>query len=185
MNNAESVNITIVADNEEKMYQQFSPEDEFSDAMKAYIRSKMASADYRQHIDITVKAREPINEERFRAAVSNWTRDEKKIFRRKKKDMIGTLAMHLILGSVLIIVSLALEKHFTLMKYSLIPILASFALGKAAGILIKELPENGITKAVINTMEHNSMITFEYGGGQSPEDGRKPDTEEGGDQQNV
>jgi hypothetical protein len=93
--------------------------------------------------------------------------------------------MHLILGSVLIIVSLALEKHFTLMKYSLIPILASFALGKAAGILIKELPENGITKAVINTMEHNSMITFEYGGGQSPEDGRKPDTEEGGDQQNV
>lgn len=63
MNNAESVNITIVADNEEKMYQQFSPEDEFSDPMKAYIRSKMASADYRQHIDITVKAREPINEE--------------------------------------------------------------------------------------------------------------------------
>ena len=59
MNNAESVNITIVADNEEKMYQQFSPEDEFSDPMKAYIRSKMASADYRQHIDITVKAREP------------------------------------------------------------------------------------------------------------------------------
>ena len=38
MNNAESVNITVVADNEEEMYQQFSPEDEFSDSMKAYIR---------------------------------------------------------------------------------------------------------------------------------------------------
>ena len=89
------------------------------------------------------------------------------------------------LSIVLIIVSLALEKHFTLMKYSLIPILASFALGKAAGILVKDLPENGITKAVINTMEHNSMLTFEYGGGQSPGNGRKPDAEQDADQQTV
>ncbi len=85
--------------------------------------------------------------------------------------------MHLFTGSVLIILSLLLQERFEMLKYSLLPIMASFALGNAVGIMLEELPNNGRMKFLIKEMEQYSLTTFEYGNGRDPEESTKPDTE--------
>ena len=45
----------------------------------------------------------------------------------------------------------------------LLVIMASFALVKAAGILVTDLPIIDAYKKMINAMEKTSVITFEYG----------------------
>lgn len=163
MGNAEQINIRLVVDDEQKLYTPFSPENEFSEAVKQYIRSKIATKDTRHSISLTVMSRNPLDEERFRSAVSNWVRDEKAIFRKTRKELIRMLIERLALGSVLILLSMALQKQFEVLKYSLIPVMSSLALSKAASILILELPTNAKYKKLLKDMEKNSATTFEYG----------------------
>ena len=117
------------------------------------------------------------NEERFRPAVSNWIKDEKAVFRKRIKDLLHKLAVHLFTGSVLIILSLLLQERFEMLKYSLLPIMASFGLGNAVGIMLEEPPKSGRMKFLIKEMEQYSLTTFEYGHGRDPEESTKPDTE--------
>jgi hypothetical protein len=85
MDNAEQKNIRLVVDDEPKLYTPLSPEDEFNEPVKAYIRSKIAGKDDCQSISLTVMSRDLLNEEKFRSAVSNWIRDEKAVFRKRIK----------------------------------------------------------------------------------------------------
>ena len=85
MNHAEQQNIRLVVDDEQALYTSFSPEDEFDESVKSYIRSKAASKDQTKSISLTVISKEPMDEERFRAAVSNWIRDEREL---KKKTSV-------------------------------------------------------------------------------------------------
>ena len=171
MDNAEQKNIRLVVDDEQKLYSPFSPEDEFSEAVKAYIRSKITGKDDRQGISLTVMSQEPINEGRFRAAVANWIRDEKAMFRKTEKDLMRTMVGLLIVGSILIILSLTLEKQVEVLKYSLLPILASLSLSSAASIMVFQLPGNAKNKKMLNEMEENSMVRFAYGYGQNTQGG--------------
>ena len=77
----------------------------------------------------------------------------------------------LILGSILIVLSLALEKHVEVLKYSLLPVMGSLALSRAAGILVLKMPTNTKSEKLIREMEENSVITFEYGCRQNAEQG--------------
>ena len=170
MNQRELKNITLVVDDEQSLYNKFSPEAEFSESAKAYIRSKIAAKGDHQGLGLTVRSRDPLDEEKFRSAVSSWIRDEKAIFRKIERGLLRTLAALLIVGSVLIVLSLALEKHVEVLKYSLIPILGSLSLSKAAGIMVLKMPINSKNKRLINEMEDSSVITFEYGPAQAAED---------------
>ena len=142
MDHAEQQNIRMVVDDEQTLYSTFSPEDEFNESVKSYIRSKAANMDHTKSISLTVIAKEPMDEERFRAAVSSWIRDEKALFRKKQKENVRLLIGSLIFGTILILLSIFIEKQYDVAKYSLLPIMASLALGKAAGILVTDLPLN-------------------------------------------
>ena len=163
MNQTERMHIRLVVENEESLYNHLSAEDEFSEAVKKYLRAKTACRYDHQGIALTVMSREPVNEERFLSAKSNWIREEKALFQKSEKDFLLALVVHLILGSVLIILSLSLIKKAEWLSHSLLPIFASICLGKAAEIMVTGLPSNGRAKELIREVEQNSLITFAYG----------------------
>ena len=163
MGNAEQTNIKLIVDDEQSLYVSFSPEDEFSDSVKSYIRSKLSDGMHsRQGIDMTVISRKPIDEERFRSAVSNWIRDEKVLFKTAEKLTIYSLIGLLVFGSVMLILSLTLSEYNDVLKYSLLPIIGSISLSKAAGILCFEMPAMTAQKLRFNKMEKYNVITFVY-----------------------
>ena len=173
MDSTEQKNITLIVDDEESLYVPFSPEDEFSESVKSYIRSKLSDGRYREGIGMTVVSRESVNEERFRSAVSNWIRDEKASFRRKERETRIALIGGLIFGSLLLILSIAIEKQVDVLKYSLMPIMGSLALGKAASILAVDVPTIRVQRWFFNEIEEKSVITFEY----ANEENNSPDKE--------
>lgn len=159
--------IRLVVENEDYLYSSFSPEDEFDIMVQGYIREKIRGMDHSERISFTVISKEPIDEERFRAAMANWGRNELALLKMNYKDTFRMLIGMLILGSVLLILNLLLQKRSELVKYTLIPIIASMALGRAAGILAIDLPTYGVKKRLISEMRNNSLITFEYGHGKN------------------
>ena len=55
MDQSEQMNIVLVVDDEESLYNRFNPEAELSEAVKAYIRSKFVGKTGRQNIGLTVR----------------------------------------------------------------------------------------------------------------------------------
>ena len=53
MDQSEQMNIVLVVDDEESLYNRFNPEAELSEAVKAYIRSKFVGKTGRQNIGLT------------------------------------------------------------------------------------------------------------------------------------
>ena len=174
MEQSEQRNVILAVEDEQSLYSKFSPEDEFNEAVKGYIRSKVTGKDSDHSVNLTVRSNEPISEERFRSAVSNWIRDEKAMFRKQERETIRTLIGSLIFGSIMIIISIALQQRYEVLKYSLIPIMGSLALSNAAKILAVELPTNTARKRLFREMETNSKIIFEYGQDQTalPDSGK-------------
>ena len=72
--------------------------------------------------------------------------------------LIGLLAF----GSIFLMVSLALQQRFEVLKYSLLPIMGSLALSKATGILLIDMPTIRAQRWMLNELEKKNMITFEY-----------------------
>ena len=108
----------------------------------------------------------PIDEDRFRSAVANWVQEEKLKFRQEEKTTNRMLIGFLVIASLFIILSLQLEKRVEALSYTIIPVLGSVALGRAAGICLTDLPINRAKRQMINDMENNSPIIFEL---QEPE----------------
>lgn len=158
----EQMDIRLVVSDEQTLYNPFNPEVEFGRDVKSYIQSKAATGDPGQSISLTVISREALDEDRFRAAVANWITEERALFRRKEKETKRMLAGLLVIGSILFVLSLALQKQFEVLKYSLLPILGSLALSKAAGILIIDMPTVRSQRWMLDEMERNNVITFEY-----------------------
>ena len=162
MDNIKQNDIRLVVSDEKTLYTPFDPEPEFNSSVKEYIRSKAAVENTGQNINLTVISRQPLDEERFRTAVSNWIIEEKALFRKKENETIRMLVGMLIIGSLFFILSLALQKRFEVLKYSLLPILGSLALSKAAGILLLDMPTVRAQRWMLGEMEKQSVITFEY-----------------------
>lgn len=163
MANREPKNIQLIVDDEEALYAGFSPEDEFDEAVKAYVRSKVADKGRHQGISMTVVSQKPMDESRFRTAVSNWIRDERAMFRRTERETLITLFGSLAFGSLMIVLSVVLGQQYAVLEYSLIPIMGSLALGKAASIMAMTLPINSANKKLLSEMEDASTITFRCG----------------------
>ena len=64
-------------------------------------------------------------------------------------------------GSGMILLTLFLQKSITELEYSLMPIMGSLSLGRAAGILILDIPAIRARRYIIGQMEKKSTITFE------------------------
>ena len=127
----------------------------------------------RQGIDMTVISREPMDEERFRSAVANWIRDEKAAFTRKEKETRISLIGGLFFGSLLLIVSIFMEQRIEVLKYSLLPIMGSLALGSAASTLVVDIPTIRVERWFFKEIEKNSVITFEYAHEEDPSPDKK------------
>ena len=153
----------LVVDDEQALYAPFTPEDEFSEPLKSYIKSKLAGYDHYQSFNMTVVSHEPLDEARFRSAISNWTRNEKALFRTHEKKTIRTLIGMLIFGSIMLVLTLSLQKQIVELKYSLMPIMGTLALNNAVTIIIKDMPDISVKKWILNEMEKHNVITFEYG----------------------
>ena len=158
----EQQNIRLVVDDEPSLYSTFSPEDEFSDSVKGYIRSKMITGGFKRYAGLTVISRKPIDEDRFRLAITNWVRDEKEVFKRDKIETLRLLIGMLIFGSVLMVFSIKLQQKYEVARYSLVPIMGSLSLSRATGILIIDLPILSSKIKALNRMEKGSVVTFEY-----------------------
>ena len=107
-------------------------------------------------------ARKTIDEERFRSAVSNWIRDEKESFNKREKETRISLIGGLVFGSLLLILSIVMEQRVEVLKYSLLPIMGSLALSKAASVLVVDVPTIRVERWFFTEIEKNSVITFEY-----------------------
>ena len=158
----EPKNIRIVVEDEEALYTKLSPEDEFNDSIKSYIRAKITGRGFNRYTGLTVISRKPIDEDRFRAAVSNWVRDENEAFKRDRKDTVLLLIGLLIFGSALMVFGIKLQQQYEVVKYSLVPIMGSLSLSRATGLLIIDLPIISSKINALNRMERGSMVSFEY-----------------------
>ena len=158
----EQQNIRLVVDDEQSLYSPFSPEDEFSDSVKGYIRSKMITGGFKRYAGLTVISRKPIDEDRFRLAITNWVRDEKEVFKSDRKETLRLMIAMLIFGSLLVVFNIKLQQKFEVARYSLVPIMGSLSLSRATGILIVDLPILSSKIKALNRMEKGSVVTFEY-----------------------
>lgn len=178
MDHTGRTDIRLIVEDEQSLYTTFSPEDEFEQSVKSYIKSKLIGKEDKKNISLTVVSRKPMDEERFRSAVSNWTREETRMYKKEEKETLRTLIGLLIFGSVIIVMSIALETHHSVVKYSLMPIMGSLALTEAARIIIINMPTIRIGKWLVGQMENHKVVSFEYNdknsgeaaAGKSPED---------------
>lgn len=69
----------------------------------------------------------------------------------------------LIFGSIMLVLTLSLQKQIVELKYSLMPIMGTLALNNAVTIIIKDMPDISVKKWILNEMEKHNVITFEYG----------------------
>ena len=168
MGNSKKNTIRIAVKDEEALYSQFSPEAEFSDDAKKYIISKLESQSDRNSINLIVMSDKPIDEDRFKAASANWTRNEKKVFRKKAITTILRLLALLTFGSIFVILSIAFDEKIVELKYSLLPIMGSLALSKAGSILVLEMPLITTYNWLFKQIEKKNVITFEYGNEKDP-----------------
>ena len=167
MEQTEKNNIRIAVEEETDLYSPFSPEPEFSTQAQTYLRSKMAriyGLDFPNGIILTVIARKPVNEEKFRSAAANWITQEKEVFRISEKENRRLFTALLLFGSIMVMLSLALVKRFELLQHTLLPIMGSLALSKATGMLLFDFPENKAKRKILDQMEKKNVIVFEYTG---------------------
>lgn len=161
MASKEQGEIKLVVNNEQTLYSEFDPEAEFSESVKMYIRSKAATMG-NNNFRLTVISKKQLDEAKFKAAVANWVRDEKALFKKTENDTMRMLIGLLAFGSVMIMISLVLLQQFELLKYSLLPIIGSLALSKAVRILIIEMPVIKAQRRMITEMEKHNSISFVY-----------------------
>ena len=161
MSEKEIKDIRIIVENENSLYVPYSPESEFNEGIKSYIRSKVAEESSGSGIRLIVMSSSPINEEKFKTANRNWIRDQKAIFAREDKISTRTLLALLVFASLFIILSMYLSKYDNVFSYTIIPVLGSVALGRAAGMFITELPVSKGKKYYMDMVEKNSTVVFE------------------------
>ena len=70
MHHVEQMNIILVVEDEKSLYTNFSPEAEFDHDVKEYIKSKIAGEEDNKSVQLTVVSQAPLDEEKFRSAVS-------------------------------------------------------------------------------------------------------------------
>ena len=153
MHHVEQMNIILVVEDEKSLYTNFSPEAEFDHDVKEYIKSKIAGEEDNKSVQLTVVSQDPLDEEKFRSAVSNWISDEKKVLRQSEKNTTRLFFGLLVFGSIMILLSSVLVSRFTVLQNTLIPIMGSVSLTRAVRTLIIDVPKVRAQKWIFKEME--------------------------------
>ena len=161
MHHVEQMNIILVVEDEKSLYTNFSPEAEFDHDVKEYIKSKIAGKEDKS-IRLTVVSQKPLDEEKFRSAVSTGISDEKKVLRQSEKNTTRLFFGLLVFGSIMILLSSVLVSRFTVLQNTLIPIMGSVSLTRAVRTLIIDVPKVRAQKWIFKEMEKNNVVSFEY-----------------------
>ncbi len=140
--------VTLIVRDEDSLYTPFSPDGEFSDSVKRYIVSKVSPANHDYAIRMRVISSVPLDEERFREAVRSWVSAEKKAFSQESKVSRRMLIGMLAVASAFIFLSIFMQTRIEVLKYTIIPVLGSVALGNRA------------KRQMIDQIEQNSTIEF-------------------------
>ncbi|MBR2675967.1 MAG: hypothetical protein IKE28_03525 [Solobacterium sp.] len=161
MKEKEIKDITVIVNDENSLYVPYSPESIFSEGIKSYIRSKTTEANSGNGIRLIVKSPSDMDEAKFRTAVKNWIREEGTLFTREEKITSRTLISMLVAASLFIVLSIYLSKYSNVFSSTIIPVLGSVALGRAAGIFVMDMPVNKAKKYFLKELEENSTVVFE------------------------
>ena len=94
--------VKLIVNDEDSLYMPFSDGDEFAFSVRDYIKTKYAGAELGDLLRLTVVSAVPIDEDRFRSAVSNWIVDEKLKFRQEEKTTNRMLIGFLVIASFFI-----------------------------------------------------------------------------------
>ena len=162
MKKTKRMTITLYNVNEKILYNPYSLEQEFHYGVQRYIKARAALEPTGTIIDMHIISQEPLDEDRFMAAVSSFVEQEKALLRKKEKETLRMLFGLLAFGSIFIVLSLTLMERFEVLKYSLLPVMGSLALSRATAILVIDIPTIRTQKLMLNAIEKNSRITFEY-----------------------
>lgn len=153
--------IKIIVNDEKSLYVPYSPDSEFNEGIKSYIRLKTTEAKMDHSIRLIVMSPFAMNEEKFRTAIRNWVKDEKILFEREAKISRQMMIAMLVIASLFIVLSMYLSKYDNVFSYTIIPVLGSVALGRAAGMCVTEFPVNAAKKHFLNEVEKTSTVVFE------------------------
>ena len=152
--------IKLVINNESDLYNPLNPDTEFSRMVKLYIQAKYAGVRFDDNIKLTIISPEPLDEDRFRAATANWIREERRRFRQEDRITNRMLVGFLVIASIFIILSLFLQKHISVLTYTILPVLGSVSLGRAAGICLTEIPMHNARNKLLDMLEKESIVEF-------------------------
>lgn len=126
----EKKNIRLIVEDEQSLYTSFSPDSEFNENVKQYIRSKASIVDYRQPIELTVISSSPLDEERFKSAIANWINDETTLFIRQEKQSLQLPRVMFIVGASIIILITLLKQFIEPLTFAVIVIIGTAVLGR-------------------------------------------------------
>lgn len=155
-------NINLLVKDEQDLYTPFSPEDEFNENVKQYIRSQAVGLDFHQQLQLTVISSSPLDEDKFRSAVANWIDQEKALFTLEEKNSTRLETAMFVVGALIIILVSLLKQYFEPLTYAIILIIGTAALGKGVTNWYEHVPGIKAKKWLINEFEKANMIVFEY-----------------------
>lgn len=163
-------NIRLLVKDEQSLYSPFSPDAEFSEPVKSYIRSKTLGDDFKQQIKLTVISSAPLDEDRFRTAAANWVKDEKAGFEQDYKRYIHFPRAMFIIGVLIIILVSLLKPYLDPLTHAIILIIGTAVAGKGVVNWYEQVPAIRARKQLTKEIDKTSTIVFEYGDSQGSSD---------------
>lgn len=154
--------IRILAEDEQSLYTPLSPDDEFSEPVKTYIRSKLLGYNLKHQLKLTVISSSPLDEEKFKSATANWVKDEKAVFDRKERYSTILPTVMFIIGGLVVVLMSLLRKYFDPIEYAVIVIIGTAVMGRGVTNWYEHVPAIRTRKWLTNEIEKTSTIVFEY-----------------------
>ncbi|MCR5034606.1 MAG: hypothetical protein K6B42_04195 [Clostridia bacterium] len=152
--------IRLVVEDEQSLYSPFSPDCEFNENVKQYIRSKASLGDYRQPMELIVISSSPLDEERIRSAIANWVKDEKTLFIRKEKQSTQLPSAMFIIGASIIILITLLRQFIEPLTYAVILIIGTAVLGRGVTNWYEHTLGIKAKRWLISELNKTNMIVF-------------------------
>ena len=155
-------NIRLLVKDEQSLYTPFSPDDEFSEPVKTYIRSKALGDDYKQQIKLTVISSAPLDEDKFRSASANWIEEEKALFEQNEKRATQLPTAMFIIGALIIILVTLFKSYFEPLTFAIILIIGTAVIGKGVTNWYEHVPAYKAKKWLATEIDKTSTIEFLY-----------------------
>lgn len=154
-------NVTLVVEDEQSLYTPFSPDSEFNENVKQYIRSKFFDMDLRQDLRLTVISSSPLDEERFRSAAAVWIEEERAKYRVEEQNSVRLQRALFLIGATIVVVSTILKPHIEPLTFAVILIIGTAILGKGVTNWYEDVPALKARRWLLKEAEKKDTVLFE------------------------